>query len=231
MGIVSRLSLSARPFTYVAHVLALAVAVMVLVWCIHFRGGLAFESTDKSLIFNTHPVLMLIAIMSYKALPFAKNVKKVIHLVLHGLALLFGIFGIYAAFKFHNESGFPNLYSFHSWVGLGTICFYGLQWIFGFACFFFPGAEPNFRRSSLPWHVLTGIMAYLLAILAAMLGFLEKLTFLEDAGLEKYGTEAFLVNFMSMVVLFLGIFVCLSSISPPSDADEPHHEHDYTQIM
>lgn len=52
MGIVSRLSLSARPFTYVAHVLALAVAVMVLVWCIHFRGGLAFESTDKSLIFN-----------------------------------------------------------------------------------------------------------------------------------------------------------------------------------
>lgn len=67
------------------------------------------------------------AIMSYKALPFAKNVKKVIHLVLHGLALLFGIFGIYAAFKFHNESGFPNLYSFHSWVGLGTICFYGLQ--------------------------------------------------------------------------------------------------------
>lgn len=74
---------------------------------------------------------------------------------------------------------------------------------------------------------------YLLSILTAMLGFLEKLTFLEDAGVEKYGSEAFLVNFTSLVVLLLGAFVCLTSISSPSDADAdiPHHEHGYAQIM
>jgi hypothetical protein len=42
----------AAPFTYVAHTLAVVAAVMVLVWCIHFRGGLAFEDTNKNLIFN-----------------------------------------------------------------------------------------------------------------------------------------------------------------------------------
>lgn len=46
------LGVRAAPFTYVAHALAVAAATMVLVWCIHFRGGLAFEATNKNLIFN-----------------------------------------------------------------------------------------------------------------------------------------------------------------------------------
>lgn len=41
-----------KAFMYIAHLLAATAAVMVLVWCIHFRGGLAFESANKSLIFN-----------------------------------------------------------------------------------------------------------------------------------------------------------------------------------
>ncbi|KNA23928.1 hypothetical protein SOVF_019690 isoform B [Spinacia oleracea] len=125
----------AAPLTYVVHVLAVACAVMVLVWCIHFRGGLAWEATNKSLIFNIHPVLMLIgfiilggeAIVSYKSLPLKKEVQKVIHLVLHAVALILGIIGIWAAFKFHNESSIPNLYSLHSWLGIGIIVLYTLQ--------------------------------------------------------------------------------------------------------
>lgn len=46
------LGVRAAPFTYVAHALAVAAAVMVLVWAIHFRGGLAIEATNKNLIFN-----------------------------------------------------------------------------------------------------------------------------------------------------------------------------------
>jgi hypothetical protein len=49
------LGVKATPFTYAAHVLAAAAAVMVLVWCIHFRGGLAFEAVNKNLIFNVSP--------------------------------------------------------------------------------------------------------------------------------------------------------------------------------
>jgi len=242
MEFTSGFSLPAKLFIYAARVLELAVVVMVLVWCIHFRGGLSFESTDESLIFNTHPVLMLCgtiilgseAIMSYKSLPFSKKVKKITHLILHSFALKFGIFGIYSAFMFHSKSGLPNFYSFHSWIGFGTLCLYLIQLIFGVVCFYHPGGKPTFQRTSLPWHVLIGISVYLLSIISAMLGFLEKLTILEDGGLEKYSHEALLVNFTILVVLLLGIFVCLSCIVSPSDADAIDHEQQsggYAQIM
>ncbi|XP_010255441.1 PREDICTED: probable ascorbate-specific transmembrane electron transporter 1 [Nelumbo nucifera] len=224
------LRVSAQPFTLVSHVLAIAAAIMVLVWCIHFRGGLAFEATNKSLIFNIHPVLMLIgfiilggeAIISYKALPWRKEVKKLIHLILHLFALILGIVGIYAAFKYHNESNIANLYSLHSWIGIGTICLYGIQWIYGFLVFFYPGGSAAVRGESLPWHVVFGLFVYVLALGTAMLGFLEKLTFLESSGLAKYGPEAYLVNFTSIVTVLFGAFVVLSVLSPS------HVEDDFT---
>lgn len=220
---------TAAPFTYASHVLGVAAAVLVLIWCIHFRGGLAFEATNKNLIFNNHPVLMLIgfiilggeAIMSYRGLPWSKEVKKLIHLILHAIAVVLGAVGVYAAFKFHNESGIANLYSLHSWLGLGTICLYGLQWIVGFVTFFFPGAAPALRRDALPWHALFGLFVYILAVVTSELGFLEKLTFLESSGLDKYGTEAFLVNFTALVVVLLGTSVVVSAIAP-AKIEEPH---------
>lgn len=44
--------INALPVTFVAHALALIAAIMVLVWSISFRGGLAWEATNKNLIFN-----------------------------------------------------------------------------------------------------------------------------------------------------------------------------------
>ncbi|KAF8692975.1 hypothetical protein HU200_039341 [Digitaria exilis] len=217
------LGVRAAPFTYVAHALAVAAAVMVLVWNIQFRGGLAIEATNKNLIFNVHPVLMLIgfiiigseAIMVYKVFPtLNRNTAKLIHLILHAIALVLGAVGIYFAFKNHNESGIANLYSLHSWIGIGTITLYGIQWVFGFVSFFFPGAAPNTRKSLLPWHILFGLFIYILALANAELGFLEKLTFLESSGLDKYGTEAFLVNFTALVVVLFGASVVVAAISP-----------------
>lgn len=67
------------------------------------------------------------AIISYKSFPLEKQVKKKIHLVLHAIALILGIIGIYTAFKNHNESNIPNMYSLHSWIGIGVITLYGIQ--------------------------------------------------------------------------------------------------------
>ncbi|KAM0930596.1 hypothetical protein ACQ4PT_000857 [Festuca glaucescens] len=206
-----------------ARALAATAAALVLLWCVHFRGGLALSSpTNKGLIFNVHPVLMLIgfiitgseAIMSYKTLPWSHDTNKMVHFILHTVALFLGSFGVYAAFKFHNESGIDNLYSLHSWVGLGAIILYGLQWVSGFVTFFFPGACPTVRRAMLPWHVRAGLAVYVLALLAAELGFLEKLTFLQTAGLGRYSSEALLVNFTALVVLLLGATVVLYVTAP-----------------
>ncbi|CAL1371246.1 unnamed protein product [Linum trigynum] len=212
------LAVKALPFTFVAHAIAVVAAVMVLVWCIHFRGGLAWEDTNKNLIFNLHPVLMLIgliiiggeAIISYRSLPLKKEEKKLIHLVLHAVALILGIIGIYMAFKFHNESGIANLYSLHSWLGILVISLYGIQWIYGFIIFFYPGGSSTLRSASLPWHVLLGLFAFVLAVGTAAIGFLEKLTFLQNSGLAKYGSEALLVNFTAVVTILYGAFVILS---------------------
>jgi len=228
------IAVQALPLSFVVHFLAIAGAILVLVWNLYFRGGLAWESTNKSLIFNFHPVLMLIgliiiggeAIISYKALPLKKEVKKVIHLVLHAIALILGIIGVYAAFKYHNESSIANLYSLHSWLGIGVISLYGIQWVYGFIVFFYPGGTADIRRESLPWHVLFGIFVYILAIATATLGFLEKLTFLENSGLAKYGSEAFLVNFTAIVTVLYGTFVLLTALSQ----GPPEEDYSYSAI-
>ncbi|CAN1264820.1 Probable ascorbate-specific transmembrane electron transporter 1 [Linum perenne] len=46
------LTVKALPFTFAAHLIGVAASVMVLVWCVHFRGGLAWEDANKNLIFN-----------------------------------------------------------------------------------------------------------------------------------------------------------------------------------
>lgn len=65
--------------------------------------------------------------MAYKTIPATKIAQKTVHLLLNLVALLAGIVGIYAVFKYHHESGIPDLYSLHSWLGIGTICLFGLQ--------------------------------------------------------------------------------------------------------
>ncbi|KAK9914243.1 hypothetical protein M0R45_038033 [Rubus argutus] len=215
------LGVSATPLTFVVHALGVSALVLVLVWSIYFRGGFAWEATDKSLIFNLHPFLMVLgliilggeAIISYKSLPFRKEVKKLVHLILHAIALALGIVGIYTAFKNHNETGVANLYSLHSWIGIGVISLYGIQWIFGFLVFFYPKGSPALRSESIPWHVVLGLLVYVLAVGNATLGYLEKLTFLESSGVEKFGSEAFLVNFTALVTLLFGVFVIFSVIS------------------
>ncbi|KAI4324928.1 hypothetical protein MLD38_030370 [Melastoma candidum] len=217
------IGVNALAFVAVAQVLALAGVVMVLVWCIYFMGGLAWEAPKKSLIFNIHPVLMLIglviiggeAIMTFKALPLKKEVKKIIHMVLHAIALVLGIIGIYAAFKFHNEESIVNLYSLHSWLGMGIIVLYGIQWIYGFLIFLFPGGSSAVRSESLPWHVILGLILFSLAVGNAVMGFLEKLVFLETYGLAKFGAEAYLVNFTAVVTVLYGVFVVFSVLSQP----------------
>lgn len=65
--------------------------------------------------------------MAYKTIPASRKVQRAVHMALHLVALLVGILGVYAAFKFHREVGLSDMYSLHSWLGMGTICLFGLQ--------------------------------------------------------------------------------------------------------
>ncbi|CAA7059619.1 unnamed protein product [Microthlaspi erraticum] len=177
-----------------------------------------------------HPVLTLIglvilggeAIISYKTFPLEQRVKKLIHLVLHAIAIILGIWGIVAAFKHHNEKHVPNLYTIHSWIGIGVMS----SMASSFIVYFYPRGSTSLRSEFLPWHVLLGIFVYVLAVGTSVLGFLEKLTFLEKSGLDKFGPEAFLVNFMAIITVIFGTLVLLIvSSKPPPSSDEDNSSY------
>ncbi|KAG5234594.1 transmembrane ascorbate ferrireductase [Salix suchowensis] len=209
------IGVEALPLTFAAHALAVAGAAMVLVWNLHYRGGLAWEATNKNLIFNLHPVLMLIgliiiggeAIMSYKSLPLKKEVKKQ-SISSPCCCCILGSVGIAAAFKNHNESNIPTYTACHSWIGISIIFLYSN-----------PGSTAR-RSKSLPWHVLFGILLYILAVGNAALGFLEKLTFLQSSGIARRGPEALLVNFTAVITILYGVFVILSVLSRAPEEDD-----------
>ncbi|EFH43863.1 hypothetical protein ARALYDRAFT_329112 [Arabidopsis lyrata subsp. lyrata] len=240
--------INAMAVTFVAHALAVIAAIMVLVWSISYRGGLAWEATNKNLIFNLHPVLMLIGFIilggeGNKNFHFAFYFHYKLQIASVGetseevdppytpaIALALGIFGICAAFKNHNESGIPNLYSLHSWIGIGVISLYGFQWVYSFIVFFFPGGSTNLRSGLLPWHAMLGLFVYILAVGNAALGFLEKLTFLENGGLDKYGSEAFLINFTAIITILFATFVVLTASAKSPSSNDDTVDYSYSAI-
>lgn len=82
---------------------------------------------DVQRLIKYNMVLWGAAIMAYKSIPAAKYWRKVVHLVLHLMALAAGIFGVCLAFKFHHEVKISDLLSLHSWLGLIAISLYALQ--------------------------------------------------------------------------------------------------------
>ncbi|KAG6720318.1 hypothetical protein I3843_03G055200 [Carya illinoinensis] len=211
------------PIFFIVRVMGFIITTLVLTWTLHYRGGLALISDDKDLIFNVHPVLMVIgllllngeAMLAYKTISGTKSFRKLIHLTLQSLAFCLSVIGVWAALKFHNEKGIDNFYSLHSWLGLACLFLFGIQWAAGFATFWYPGGSRNSRATLLPWHVFFGVYIYALAIATATTGILEKATFLQtNKVISRYSMEAFLVNSLGILIVVLGGFVSLAVVTP-----------------
>ncbi|KAL8161098.1 hypothetical protein V2J09_012587 [Rumex salicifolius] len=217
------------PIYLAVRVIGIAVAALLLFWCVNYRGGLALISDNKDLIFNVHPVLMVVglvllngeAMLAYKTVTGTKNFKKLTHLVLQFLAFILAAIGFWAALKFHNDKGIDNFYSLHSWLGLACLSLFAIQWATGFATFWYPGGARSSRSFLLPWHVFFGVYIYALAITTTTTGILEKLTFLQiNRVITRYSTEAMLVNSMGILIVALGGLVILALVTPVSGKGE-----------
>ncbi|KAF3575905.1 hypothetical protein DY000_02033491 [Brassica cretica] len=225
------------PIFSVVRVLGFIIAVLVLTWTVHYRGGLALSSDNKDLIFNVHPVLMVIglilfngeegsclssiAMLAYKSVQGTKNLKKLVHLTLQFAAFILSLVGVWAALKFHIDKGIENFYSLHSWLGLACLFLFAFQWASGFVTYWYPGGSRNSRASLMPWHVFLGVAIYALALVTVTTGILEKLTFLQvNQVITRYSTEAMLVNTMGVLILVLGGFVVLGVVTPLNAKDQ-----------
>ncbi|GMN38362.1 hypothetical protein TIFTF001_007589 [Ficus carica] len=56
----SKYAVTARPVSILAQLLGMVVIILVLVWVLHFEGGLAFKSENKKKILNLHAVFMIL---------------------------------------------------------------------------------------------------------------------------------------------------------------------------
>ncbi|KAL2928231.1 putative transmembrane ascorbate ferrireductase 2 [Bienertia sinuspersici] len=213
------------PIYMVIRLIGFTIAALVLTWTVHYRGGLALISDNKDLIFNIHPVLMVLslvllngeAVLAYKTVPGTKAFKKLVHLVLQFLAFCLALIGFWAALKFHNDKGIDNFYSLHSWLGLACL-FLGLLALQHSGT---PGGSRNSRAFLLPWHVFFGVYIYALALAATLTGILEKTTFLQtNHVISRYSTEALLVNSMGILIVVLGGLVILALVAPVNGKGE-----------
>ncbi|CAI9276811.1 unnamed protein product [Lactuca saligna] len=176
--------------------LGVLILILVLIWNVHYRGGLALFSKNKALLFNVHPVMMVTgllllngeAMLAYKTISGTKTYKKVIHLSLQFLAFILSLIGLWAVWKFHNDKGIGNFYSLHSWLGLASLLLFAIQWGVGFATFWCSCGSTKFK---------------------------EKMTFLQmHKIISHYCVEAILVNVLGVLMVVLGGFVIFGVVSP-----------------
>ncbi|KAH1188750.1 putative transmembrane ascorbate ferrireductase 3 [Glycine max] len=240
-----------------AHLFGILAFILLLVWLLHYREGIDYDSDKGFRVFNAHPLLMyscfiflagelscgclkkqhnivskcnnkylifnflhplasflieLKHIYSYDGIPNhtkRKESQEVCSHALHLIAIVLGIVGLNAVFKFHGMENIPNVYSLHSWIGIVTFCLFGLQWLFGFVVFMLQGASVNTRAKVLPWHKVGGRALLFMAVCAAETGLMEKSCFLTNLKL-LHGRESNLINFTGLAILLFGVFVNFS---------------------
>eukprot|EP00850_Spirogloea_muscicola_P024695 SM001316S26852 [mRNA] locus=s1316:638:2125:- [translate_table: standard] len=218
------------PAVAAARALGVAAVALVCVWSLHFRGGVAWLTDDKALIFNWHPILMVLgpvvlvseSALVYRTIEGPHERKKAIHLAINAAALVVGVLGTIAVLRFHNESRPPikNFYSLHSWFGITTLSLLVVQFLVGFTSFWYPGADGPTRRKVLPLHRFLGVYAFVLALATAVLGIQEKLTLLQTlAKLDVRGAEFVTANILGLTIFALGGAALLVLSTRPRDDD------------
>ena len=140
--------------------LSVSLSTTVLLWVDLEDMGGGGLSMDAGKQFNWHPVMMVLsfdlmtlAILSFK-LPLLQSMDRRIRKSAHGLSWLAAIgctiFGLVAVFQSHNKTGkgtfIPNLYSLHSWVGIGTFSLFLAQFVAGSLLYGFQLGEDSTRK-------------------------------------------------------------------------------------
>ncbi|KAK5914671.1 hypothetical protein CgunFtcFv8_009094 [Champsocephalus gunnari] len=198
-----------------AQVLGLASVVLTAVWMGHYRGGFSWDGS--SFQFNVHPLCMVLglvflqgdAILVYRVFRNeAKRNVKILHGIIHLLALVVSIVGIVAVFDSHRAAKIPDMYSLHSWCGMLTIVLFCVQWVMGLMFFLFPVASLWLRASYLPVHVFCGLVLVVMSIGTSLLGITEELLFSIMPSYSTFPAEGVLANVLGLVLVLFGVVLC-----------------------
>uniref|UniRef100_U5ETM5 Putative non-vertebrate eumetazoan cytochrome b n=1 Tax=Corethrella appendiculata TaxID=1370023 RepID=U5ETM5_9DIPT len=201
-----------------------AIIILVGSWIGVHLGGLAW-TRYPSIQFNWHPLLMVIgmvflygnSILIYRGFRFArKKPLKIAHATIHALAFLLTVIALIAAFDSHNLARprpIPNLYTLHSWVGLIAVILFGFQYLFGFVSYLYPQMKEPIKEMYMPIHIFFGLTGFVFAIVACLLGLLEKAIF-SIPDYAQLSPPGVLVNTIGLlIIVFGGLVIYLATES------------------
>ncbi|XP_058510677.1 transmembrane ascorbate-dependent reductase CYB561 [Solea solea] len=194
-----------------SQLLGLTAVVLTGVWMGKYHGGYAWDGSAQE--FNLHPLCMVLglvflqgdAILVYRVFRNeAKRNIKILHGIIHLLALIISIVGFVAVFDFHKAAKIPDMYSLHSWCGMITMVLFCLQWVMGLLFFLFPVASSQLRAVYLPVHVFCGLLLLVMAVGSSLLGITEKLLFSIMPTYSLFPAEGVLANVLGIVLVCFG---------------------------
>ncbi|KFP08954.1 Cytochrome b561, partial [Egretta garzetta] len=193
----------------VSQLLGLTLLATTGAWLGRYRGGVAWHSP---LQFNVHPLCMVLgmvflqgdALLVYRVFRHeAKRSTKVLHALLHGLALVIALVGIVAVFESHRAKGIPDMYSLHSWCGMAAFVLYLLQVRAGEP----PGCPEGGGGRYKPHHVFFGVALFALSIATCLLGITEMLLFNIRDSYSRFVPEGVLANTLGVLLVAFGLVV------------------------
>ncbi len=170
-----------------AHILVAVILWTSFVYVNHSGmsggGGLTLDGDDVK-VFNAHPLCMLISfvLMTLGRLAFTyetsfeRRMIKIFHGMTWLLAICSASIALYAVFASHNSSNgyIANLYSLHSWIGIGVFTLILANFFIGMGSFGLQLVKEEIRAEIMPFHKLVGNVVYFGWAAAILLGIQEK---------------------------------------------------------
>ncbi|VFQ87564.1 unnamed protein product [Cuscuta campestris] len=176
----------------------------MLVWLLHFRGGLNLNSHDPNRVFNVHPFLMFFGFMFF----LAQGLVVYDGMVCRVVAISLGGVGIRAAIKSHHTLNFgSHMRSLHSWIGIAAFSLFVLELAFGILKCCGDAAENSKEkpRKSGP----TGRTVLYMATCAALSGLMERSAAMDDldGGGGRSHRESTIINVLALFILLFAVSI------------------------
>jgi len=210
-----------KPFltAHIAFFLSLVSFVLICVWILCYYNGP--KEGLAHIPFNYHPLSMSLAFavfMSNALIVWREEgwfpvkperpVRKALHAIFNGLAVIFLALGLGAVFESHAMSGSHDMYSIHSWIGMGAVGLTAIMWVISFLVFVYPTASDENRATFLTYHRFWGLVIYGMGIASCITGLVEKETGnLNKTPSETWSLPAMVANVSAIVFLLTGVSV------------------------
>ncbi|XP_071946305.1 transmembrane ascorbate-dependent reductase CYB561-like [Antedon mediterranea] len=193
--------------------------------------------------FNYHPTLMslgFIFLFGNGAITFrvlaatGKNIcrttQKIIHFIIQASAMILAAIALVAVFKYHNEQGYQNMYSPHSWIGIAAVALFVIQLLGGFLFFLFPKfGSDSLKSSVLTLHVFGGKFLFMMMMATVLMGLAEVVIY-DIVKPDTFPAGLIVANMFGFCVLLFCVCILFILLKEDYKPAKLSHEEDSIQM-